>query len=58
MFGKILGVVIAVLAVVFVIYVVIKSAIDRKNGKNCCCNCSSCAYKCSMRKVNDEKLDN
>ena len=43
MLGKILAILIAILAVLFVGWVIIKSMIDRKHGKNCCGDCSSCS---------------
>ena len=38
-----LGKILAILAVLFVGWVIIKSMIDRKHGKNCCGDCSSCS---------------
>ena len=40
--GAFIGVTVGVLAVGYVIFVVIKSIIDKKNGKNCCGDCSTC----------------
>jgi hypothetical protein len=48
MWGTVIGVLIGVLAGGYVVFVIVKSAIDRKNGKTCCgdChNCSSCHKK-------------
>ncbi len=41
--GTIIGIAVGVLAVGYVIFVIIKSIIDKKNGKNCCGDCSSCS---------------
>ena len=43
MLGKILAIVIPILAILFVGWVIFKSIIDRKNGKTCCGDCSSCS---------------
>ena len=42
------------LAVAFVIFVAVKSVINRKKGKGCC-DCSSCGLDCSRRQNNNEK---
>ncbi len=59
MLGKILAVVLPILAVLFVGWVIYKSISDRKKGKTCCGNCSSCsACKCSNSEVDDGKKQN
>lgn len=50
MFGKIIGILIVVLSIAFVVYVFVKSHIDRKNGKTCCCDCSKCSCGCLNKK--------
>ena len=43
MWGVVIGVLVGVLAVGYVVFVIVKSIIDRKNGKNCCGDCHKCS---------------
>ncbi len=49
--GTIIGIIVAVLAVGFVGFVIVKSIIDKKNGKSCCCDCSKCSVNCNSKKI-------
>ncbi len=53
MWGTIIGVLIGVLAGGYVVFVIVKSAIDRKNGKTCCGNCSTCS-RCKPKENNEK----
>ena len=48
-----IGVAVGVLAVGYVIFVIVKSAIDRKNGKGCCGDCKSCSL-CNKKEENNK----
>lgn len=48
--GTVIGIIVAVLAVGFVGFVIVKSIIDKKNGKSCCCDCSKCIGNCKSKK--------
>lgn len=40
-----------VFCVLFVVFVIIKAIIDKKNGKSSCgCDCSKCGGSCSIKK--------
>ena len=51
--GKIVGIIIAVLAIGFVLWVIISSIINKKKGKNSCCGfcegCSHCDNGCNEK---------
>ncbi len=36
-----------------VVGVIFKSIINKKKGKTCCSDCSSCAYNCKFHKNNE-----
>ena len=53
MWGTVIGVLIGVLAGGYVVFVIVKSAIDRKNGKTCCGDCKSCSL-CNKKEENNK----
>lgn len=52
---NLIDIIIIALCVVFSIFVIIKSIINKKKGKTSCgCNCSNC-QSCALKRKNDEK---
>ena len=46
-----IGIIVAVLAIGFVGFVIVKSIIDKKNGKTCCSDCLKCNKFCNYKQI-------
>ena len=49
-------IIVVVCCILFVAFVIIKNIVDKKNGKGCCGDCSSCVGICTNLKIKERNM--